>query len=145
MPDLRFVAAAILLCSWACAGGDGSEPSDGNGAQSLPQPEQPGATSSTTALLADDPDAKVLGGGANPSTEGSNTNWRPTEPWLDDARRPQARERPDPRKPAAGQQSKMDSAPEQEQPSTLPDQQDQQDQSSSSGSSSGSSSTPGLD
>lgn len=140
MPQLRFIAAAVLLCSWACAGGDASEPSDNNGAQSLAQPEQPGAASSTTAKLADDPDAKVLGGGETPSTEGSNTNWRPTEPWLDAAHRPQARERTDPRKPAGGQQGNMDSAPDQDQPSTLPGQEAQ---TSSSGSSSGSSnSTP---
>jgi len=143
MPELRFVAAAVLICSWACAGGDAPDPSDSNGAQPLAQPEQPSATSAATAQLADDPDAKVIGGGQSPATEGSNTNWMPTQPWLDVAHRPQARERLDPRKPGGSQQGNLDSTPDQDQPATLPGQQEQ---SSSSGSSSGSSdSTPGPD
>jgi len=145
MPELRFVAAAVLICSWACAGGDAPDPSDSNGAQPLARPEQPSATSSGAAQLGDAPDAEVIGGGESPATEGSNTNWRPIQPWLDDLHQPPAHERPDPRKPAGGQQGNTDSAPDPDAPSTLPGQQGQSSSSgsSSSGSSSGSgNSTP---
>jgi hypothetical protein len=135
MPKLRLVAAAVWLASWACAGGDAPEPSDPSGAPPLAQPGQPGATSSATAQLADEADPEVLSGAGNPTTEGSNTNWMPTEPWLDDAHRPPLRGRPDPRKPAGGQQSNMDSAPDPEPPSSPPGQPGP---SSSSGSSSAS-------
>ena len=100
MLELRFVAAAVWFCSCACAGGDASpDASRSDGAQ----PEQPAAASPATAL-ADDAEAQVLGGEGDPTTEGSNTNWMPTQPWLDSVRRPEARERPDPRRPSGGQQ-----------------------------------------
>jgi hypothetical protein len=145
MPKLRFVAAAVGLCavcSWACAGGDAApDASDSDGTQPLAQPEQPRAAS--PAQLTDDADPEVLGGGDKPIIEGSNTNWRPTEPWLEIARRPQAQERPDPRKPQGGPQSNTDSTPDPGQPSTRPAQPGE---SSSSSSSSGSNdSTPSPD
>jgi hypothetical protein len=135
MSKLRFVATAVWFCSWACAGGDAAPgAADSAGAQPLAQPEQPRAGSPATAKLADDADPEVLGGGENPTTEGSNTNWRPTEPWLDVARRPPEKERSDPRKPGSGQQGNAD-MPDQDPPSTAPGQQGE---SSSSGSGSGS-------
>jgi hypothetical protein len=139
MFELRFVAAAVAICSWACAGGDQPEPSDRDGAPRSAQLEQPGPASSAAAQLPDDPDSEVLGGRENPTTEGSNTNWRPTEPRLGEARHP--RERPEPRTPAGNQQGNVDPSPDQDESSTLPEQP-----SSASGSGSGSNnSTPSPD
>lgn len=145
MPDFRFVAAAVFICSWACAGGDAPGPSDSDGAQRLARPELPGSTSSATAQLADDPREEVVSGGENPTTEGSNTNWMPTEPWLEGLHRPQARERPDLRKPVAGQQGNA-SSPDPATPSPLPRRQGESSSSDSSSSGpSSNDSTPSPD
>lgn len=138
MRKLRFVAAAVLSCSWACAGSDAPEPSGSDGARPLAGQESPRTTSSATAQLADSPNPDVVSGGEDdPTTEGSNTNWMPTDPWLDDANRPQAHERPDPRKPGGGPQGNPASTPN---PVAPPMQPAQQGSSSASGQSSGSSS-----
>lgn len=143
MRKLRFVAAAVLICSWACASGDAPEPSDSDGTGPLAGQESPSTTSSATAQLADGPTADVVGGGEDdPTTEGSNTNWMPTDPWLDDAPLPQAHERPDPRKPGSPQGNPA-STPA---PSTQPAQQGASSASGQSSSSSGSNnSTPSPD
>jgi hypothetical protein len=146
MRKLRFVAAAVLMCSWACAGGD--EPDSSNGAQPLARQERPGTTSSASAEVADDPDEEVVGGAEqDQTTEGSNTNWMPTEPWLD-LQRPPAHARTDPRRPPGGQLSNTSPGPAQGQPSTSPGQESESSSSgsNSSGSSSGSNdSTPSPD
>jgi hypothetical protein len=90
MPKPAFATVLLWFCCWACAGGDAAR-EDSEGAQPL---EQHGAAPSTTAPLAEDANPQVLGGEENPTTEGSNTNWMPTDPWLVGARRPE-----DPRKP----------------------------------------------
>lgn len=145
----RFVAAAVLMCSWACAGGDAPEPSGSDGELPLARQELPSTPPSEgTAQLADDPQGEVVGGSQNPTTEGSNTNWMPTQPWLDDLQRPRAHERPDPRKPGGGPQGNPISTPPPERPSFPPEQQGASSASgsSSSGSSSGSNdSTPSPD
>lgn len=142
MRKLPFVAAAVWICSSACAGGDAQETSDSSEAQSLERPAS-GAGASGPAQLAEDTNPKVLGGNETHTTEGSNTNWRPIDPWLEGERRPPTRERTDPRKPGGGQQGNLDSIPDPNTPST---RSGQEGESGSSGSSSGSDdSTPSPD
>ncbi len=140
MRKLRFVAAAVLICSWACAGGDGPDSPGSDGEQPLARQERRGITSSATAEVADHPDEEVVSGAEQEqTTEGSNTNWRPTEPWLD-LQRPPAHERPDPRKPPGGQLSNTSPGPAQGPPSIPPGQESE---SSSSGSNSSGSNSSG--
>ncbi|HEU4583691.1 MAG TPA: hypothetical protein VFS67_35785, partial [Polyangiaceae bacterium] len=83
------------------------------------------------------PDPEVVGGGERPISEGSNTHWRPTEPWLDSPRRRGA-EPANGRKPSDGR-GNLDPAPDPDEASTPPEQQSG---SSSSDPSSGSNATP---
>lgn len=148
MRKLRFVAAAVLMCSWACAGGDAPDPSGSDGELPPTGQELPSTPSAAPAQVADDAQAEVVSGSQNPTTEGSNTNWMPTQPWLDDLQRPQAHERPDPRKPGGGQQGNPISTPHPDRPSFPPEQPGESSASgsSSSASSSGSNdSTPSPD
>ena len=103
LSKLRAVGGVVLIFSLACAGGEASEQERTPGGGQTAEPSEGASAAQAAEGTPGAADSVVLGNGEPPEvTEGSNTNWRPSDPEPGGASPPSSGSAPPSKPPSNG-------------------------------------------